>query len=273
MSSEDTQVGQFVHHDYFTADKEGARAFYCGLAGWTTQDMPMGDSVYTMLMRPGGGVGGLEQLDAGGHPHWVAYLRVSNVALTLATVESLGGTVTKAETPIGPGSSYAIFLDPWGAACGVYASAQDPGMGARAGNGEFSWGELAVPDIDAALDFYTTVFPSWEVAESSSMGQMGRYQLFRQKGAPKERHLGGILVPPPQAPAAYWIHYISVPDLSATMDAVKAAGGQVLFPPTSVGGADLITQCLDPFGGMFALHSSGPDEDDLETVVMKAAPA
>jgi uncharacterized protein len=221
-----------------------------------------------MLMRGESGVGGLEPLPEGGHPHWVAYVRVTNVALTLATAESKGGVVTKPETPIGPGSSYAIFKDPWGALCGVYASSDDPGMGGRAENGEFSWAELAVPDIDAALEFYMAVFPRWEVAEDVTMGEMGRYQLFHQKGAPKERHLGGVLVPPPQGPPAYWIHYLTVGDLEAAMEGIKAAGGQVLFPPTSVGGDDMITQCIDPWGGMFALHSRGPDEDDLDTVMM-----
>lgn len=54
------------------------------------------------------------------------------------------------------------------------------------------------------------------------------------------------------------------------MDAVRAGGGQVLFPPTSVGGGDRITQCLDPWGGMLALHARGPAEDDLDTVRVPA---
>lgn len=268
MSDADTQVGQFVHHDLNTPDLDASAAFYGAIAGWTTQEFPVGDGVYRMFLNEGAGVGGLEQLAEGGHPHWVGYVRVSNIDLTLATATGAGATIVIPKTPIKPGADYAAFRDPWGAVCGIATDVEDPGR-REFGNGEFSWAELATPDIDEALAFYLAVFPSWEAAEDVSMGPMGRYQLFKQKGAPEHKHLGGILVPPPGAPPTYWIHYITVADLAGTMAQIEEAGGKVLFPPTSVGGEDRITQCIDPQGTMFALHTSGPDPDDTETVLIE----
>ena len=41
---------------------------------------------------------------------------------------------------------------------------------------------------------------------------------------------------------------------TASVDAVKAHGGQVLHGPAEVPGGDWIAQCLDPQGAAFALH-------------------
>jgi predicted enzyme related to lactoylglutathione lyase len=55
-----------------------------------------------------------------------------------------------------------------------------------------------------------------------------------------------------------WLYYISVDDVTSAVAKVKELGGQVVNGPTEVPGGDLIAQCLDPQGALFALHSTAP---------------
>jgi hypothetical protein len=46
-----------------------------------------------------------------------------------------------------------------------------------------------------------------------------------------------------------------VDDVQRAIDAVKNGGGQVLVGPMEVPGGDLIAQCMDPEGAVFAVHA------------------
>jgi len=50
--------------------------------------------------------------------------------------------------------------------------------------------------------------------------------------------------------------FISIDDVTTAVEKVKELGGQVVNGPMEVPGGDLIAQCLDPQGVLFALHSS-----------------
>ena len=52
-----------------------------------------------------------------------------------------------------------------------------------------------------------------------------------------------------------WLYYVSVKDVNVTAEKVTELGGQVLNGPMEVPGGDLIAQCVDPQGALFALHS------------------
>jgi predicted enzyme related to lactoylglutathione lyase len=49
-----------------------------------------------------------------------------------------------------------------------------------------------------------------------------------------------------------------VPDVAAAVERVKEAGGQLLVGPMEVPGGDIIAQCMDPQGGVFAVHATVP---------------
>jgi hypothetical protein len=76
---------------------------------------------------------------------------------------------------------------------------------------------------------------------------------------------GGIMKPPPGAPAA-WMPYALVKDAKAAAAAATANGGKIVNGPMEVPGGDWIAQGMDPQGAMFAVHSLNP-------AASKAAPA
>lgn len=254
MATKDTQVGQVVWYDLFTPDTAASAEFYSALTGWQTQSMDMGSRTYSMFVDGEEGIGGLEPKDGPGPGHWIGYVRVRSLAETLEKVNALGGTTVKEPTSTSPTSAYAIFKDPQGAVCGLYADEHDPGRGERPDVGRFTWSELGADGSDAAREFYLAVF-NWELGEAMDMGPGGTYQLLRQGGG--DWHIGGIYDKPPHVPSASWAHYITVPEMGPALEQVKELGGTPLFLPQSVGGGDHIVQCMDPQGCVFALHSRG----------------
>ena len=80
---------------------------------------------------------------------------------------------------------------------------------------------------------------------------MGVYQMFgRGGGIPN----GGIMKPPPGAPAA-WMPYTLVKDAKAAAALATANGGKIVNGPMEVPGGDWIAQGMDPQGAMFSVHS------------------
>jgi len=85
------------------------------------------------------------------------------------------------------------------------------------------------------------------------MGEAGIYQLYGFDSVP----LGGMFNKPDEMPGPpMWLYYISIDDVTTAVEKVKELGGQVVNGPMEVPGGDLIAQCLDPQGVLFALHSS-----------------
>jgi hypothetical protein len=52
----------FVWYELMTSDVAAAKAFYAGVVGWTTEDMPMPGMTYTLLRMGASQVGGLMAL-------------------------------------------------------------------------------------------------------------------------------------------------------------------------------------------------------------------
>ena len=98
--------------------------------------------------------------------------------------------------------------------------------------------------------FYEALF-GWNKTEAMDMGERGIYQMYG-KG---EKTFGGMMTKPAEMPGPpAWLYYVTVADLDATVDQVKARGGQLLMGPMDVPGGDRIAQCMDPQGAAFALH-------------------
>jgi predicted enzyme related to lactoylglutathione lyase len=83
-------------------------------------------------------------------------------------------------------------------------------------------------------------------------GQSGN----RPAGAPEAMY-GGMYTTPPSPPMPpSWLYYIHVGSADAAAAMVESLGGQVLNGPMEVPGGGRIAQCMDPQGGMFAVHSA-----------------
>jgi predicted enzyme related to lactoylglutathione lyase len=256
MSSQ--KRGRFVWYDLMTDDPKAAQGFYGPLIGWETQEWEGGDMPYTMWTNKETPLGGVMELPeeakaAGAPPHWMAYVSVDNVEQTVAKVKEAGGSVLHEATEIPGAGSFAVLTDPQGAAFAIYTPADEDGQ-ESAGEGQigrFSWNELATTDYKGAFSFYSDLF-GWEPQEAMDMGPGGIYQIYGQGGTP----LGGMFNKPDEMPGPpMWLYYMSVEDVNDSVKKVAELGGQVLNGPMEVPGGDLIAQCVDPQGALFAIHS------------------
>jgi predicted enzyme related to lactoylglutathione lyase len=181
------------------------------------------------------------------------YVGTPNVDDTAMRVAQLKGRVLKQPEDIPGTGRFAVVQDPFGATFGLYTPKTAQPANDTPGIGDFSWFELYTPNPEGAWTFYQTLF-GWEKTSAMDMGEMGVYQMFgRGGGVPR----GGIMKPPPGAPAA-WMPYAMVPDAKASAATAQASGGKIVNGPMEVPGGDWIAQGMDPQGAMFSVHSLNP---------------
>lgn len=246
--------GQFIWYDLITTDIEGATRFYTEILGWGTQ-VWNGPPPYTMWENEGVPIGGVVRIGEGmgdGPPHWLAYVSVDDVDATVSRAVELGGKLHSGPKDIPGSGRYAILSDPQGASFAIYrASSSSTGAEVTPGCGQFSWHELTASDYRAALDFYQRIF-GWQPVSDFDMGAMGTYQMYGQDG----KTYGGMFNKTPEMPMSpNWLCYVMVDDVNRTAERVKELGGKVVMGPMEVPGGDMVAQCVDPQGAMFAIHA------------------
>jgi len=248
--------GQFAWYDLVTPDVAAATKFYPAVTGWGT--MPWADGAYTMWAannQPLGGIAPIsrEQSAQGIPPHWLAYVAVGDVDSSARTASALGGQVLHGPEDIPDVGRFAIIRDPQGGMVAIFRSsnASDGGWDGTPKSGHFSWHELMTTDIDGALRFYKGLF-GWDKIEETDMSPGERYLEYGLNG----KMFGGIYKRRPEhgdMPTS-WTFYVNVPDLDASVKAVKRQGGKVMMGPMEVPGGDRVAMCMDSQGASFALH-------------------
>ncbi|HEX6666130.1 MAG TPA: VOC family protein [Solirubrobacterales bacterium] len=115
-----------------------------------------------------------------------------------------------------------------------------------------SWVELGTPDMEATIGFYNALL-GWDIPEQPNSAQLGGYRRAKLRGM----DVAGVspLQSEEQPPA--WSTYISVANAAATVEAVKAAGGQVVFEPLDVVGLGTMAIFTDPTGAFFGIWEPG----------------
>lgn len=257
----DFPQGRFVWYDLVTTDPEAAEKFYGSVIGWTITPFDTGGGkpydMWTHGETPLGGVMELpeEARAAGAPPHWMAYVAVADAAASTARAQELGASVHVPPTDIPTVGTFSVIADPQGATIALFTPAEAPdGPGEMGPVGHFSWHELATDDWQAAWAFYEDLF-GWKKFDAMDMGEAGTYQLFGGQFP-----IGGMFNRPKEMPVNCWLYYVHIADIDETVAKVKAAGGQVVNGPMEVPGGGKVAQCIDPQGGMFALHMEGPDQ-------------
>lgn len=255
----DKAHGRFVWFDLMTSDPAAAVDFYKDIIGWGTTRWDGGGTgidyeMWTVGETPIGGVMTLPEdaAAAGAPPSWLNYIAAEDVDETARRVGQLGGRILKPAMDIPTVGRFAVAADPLGAVFAIFTAADDaPGHDGDPKPGEFSWHELTTTDYEAAFRFYSELF-GWEKMDEMDMGPAGIYLIYGRKG----RQLGGMFNKTPDMPMPpMWVEYVMVDDVNAAAEKVKARGGQILNGPMEVPGGDLIAQCMDPQGAMFAIHS------------------
>jgi uncharacterized protein len=120
------QFGEFCWNELMTADTKKAKDFYTALFGWTTQEHDMGGMIYTIFMSGDKSLGGMMQTPKEKigkvPPHWMSYICVENVEMTLEKAKSLGASVMVPVTNVAEMGRFAIVTDPTGAAIAFWQS-------------------------------------------------------------------------------------------------------------------------------------------------------
>ena len=221
----------------FQLDPRAATDFYGPLFGWSFEDAAVG-----FTARLGGRrVAGIGQAPSAGQVGWLTYVRVDDVADTLARVENAGGACIAG--PAGFGAAKALLSDVTGVPFGVLS-----GESAEVVDAPDSWGmsSLHTPDIDRAAAFYRDVF-GWELTAIAE-GGFAEWRLADRRVAivtPTD----GTAVPP------HWSINFAVSDADATAQQALRLGGRLLMEPMDTPGFRNAV-ISDPQGGVFAVSAS-----------------
>lgn len=116
----------FAHVELNTDALDQSKQFYSTVFSWKLQDMPQVG--YTMIDVGKGGVGGgMQKKPMPQAPTaWLPYVTVDDVAATLNKARQAGGQVVQDKLSIGDMGFIGVFVDPAGAALGVWQAAAKP---------------------------------------------------------------------------------------------------------------------------------------------------
>lgn len=115
--------------------------------------------------------------------------------------------------------------------------------------GTIQWVDLTVADADTLREFYGEV-AGWKV-EPVDMGGYEDYSMLDANGTPAAGicHARGSNANLP----AQWLIYITVPDLSASLENCTRRGGEIISGPTELGEHGAYAVIRDPAGAVAAL--------------------
>ncbi len=241
--------------DVMVPNRDAAKNFYGALFGWTFEDMPDPESanvVYTNCSSNGHLVCGLMELSAemqaGGMPAvWSTYIDTADADETASRVTGAGGTVMMPVMDVFDIGRMAMFLDPTGAAFGVWQAKIHMGAGLVNEPYGFCWNELDTRDTAAASSFYDTVF-GWK-----SQALEGPMDYFEWKLG--DATVGGMMPMPEGMPAAvpnFWLTYFAVADCDVSVAQITELGGGLAMGPMDIP-AGRFAVVHDPAGATFAV--------------------
>ena len=243
-------------------DVQAALDFYGPVFGWefagpgaTPGDPPGQYFVGRLRGRDVAGVG--SQSDPAQPPSWVTYVRVDDVAETIAKAKSAGGKMLGGPIDAPPAGRLAVLADPSGAVvCAWEAGTRE---GAQLVNEPSAWAmsTLHTADTHQAEEFYGAVF-GWEP------GAFGPISLWRLPGyvggeprQPVPRDVVGVMAPitpsangaapPPRWSVDFWID-----DADAAAARAASLGGMVIVPAHDTPGFRS-SVIADPQGAVFSI--------------------
>lgn len=109
----------FAHIELNTDDLTKAKKFYKSVFDWKLNDMP--GVPYTMIDVGKGTGGGMQTKPMAEAPtSWLPYVEVASVKGSLAKATKAGARVVLDYMQIGQNGAIGVFLDPTGAALGVW---------------------------------------------------------------------------------------------------------------------------------------------------------
>jgi predicted enzyme related to lactoylglutathione lyase len=235
-----------------TGDADAAAAFYGELMGWTTTAPGQVEETggYRMFQQDGRHVAGLMgHMEEGQPTAWATYISVADADETADRVRAAGGQVVVEPMDVMDIGRMAFFVDPTGAAFGIWQPKSFIGAELVNQPNSLCWNELLTRDADRAKAFYTAVFP-WSPGQAGFEGAPESYVVWQVDGRP----VGGMMqmtgdAVPAEVPP-HWGVCFAVADCDAIVAKTQELGGTLLSGPwdTPIG---RIAVLLDPQGASF----------------------
>ena len=112
-------------------------------------------------------------------------------------------------------------------------------------HGMFSWCELMAKDIDAAKNFYSSLF-GWKLEEMSMPGMTYTVVKCGDNG------IGGMMQTPKGAEQCppMWTCYVTVDDVDLTAKTAQEMGAKIMVGPQDIPGVGRFCLIRDPQGAM-----------------------
>jgi predicted enzyme related to lactoylglutathione lyase len=242
------EPGTFSWADLGTDDPEAAKAFYVGLFGWQTEDVPMGGSgPYTMCSLADGVVCAIYGREpSAGPPAWLSYVTVADAGATVDAARAAGAASAQDPFDVFDAGRMAVVEDPTGAHFAVWQAGTSIGATLVNVPGALCLNQLNTSDPERAAAFYTEVL-GWRM-EQVGTEPMPYWGIWTGAGGLN----GGMMALQPGAPASHWLVYFATDDIDATAARTTDLGGRVLLAPMAVPGGRIAVG-IDPTGATFGL--------------------
>jgi hypothetical protein len=236
--------------DYSASDLDAAKTFYAAVLGWDyTEGKPEFGGYLNARTKGLLAAGIMPKMEASQPSVWMTYFATDDAAATVEAITGAGGSVIAGPHPVGSLGTMVVALDQQGVAFGAWQAADHTGVQIYNEPGALVWNEAAMPDPDAAKQFYSTVFGF----RFDAIEGMDDYATFAIGEAP----LGGLGGHSPGSPQG-WMVCFSVASADDAAAAVESGGGKVQTAPmdTPYGRFAVVA---DPWGASFEVMQATAD--------------
>jgi predicted enzyme related to lactoylglutathione lyase len=250
-ASTETHPGKLIWADLFTSNPDAATKFYCGLFGWTSQEIGQKGGEYTIFSNNGAPVAGLSPHSAGKENYpskWIGYVSVADIKVSTDLVEKNGGKVHAHPKNFPDRGFQSIVTDGEGVALGLLQSTSGDAPDDETAPGAWNWFELYAKDPVASSNFFHTAL-SYDVAPESRGGRKSEFVLSSGGSS----RAGIAPLPDGENVTSSWLGVIRVADIDQTLAKVAGLGGTVLVPPNAVEFGSRFAIVSDPTGGAIGL--------------------
>jgi uncharacterized protein len=250
-ASAEQHPGKLIWADLFTSNPDAASKFYCGLLGWTSQEIGQKGSEYTIFSNNGVPVAGLSPHSAGKEDHpskWIGYVSVADIKTSAYLVERNGGKVHAQPKKFPHRGFQAIITDGEGVAIGLLQSSSCDAPDDETVPGGWNWFELYAKDPVASSNFFHTAL-YYDVTSETRGGRKSEFVL--SSGGTSRAGIAPL--PDGENVTSSWLGIIRVTDIDQTLAKVAGLGGEILVPPHGVEFGSRFAIVSDPTGGAIGL--------------------
>jgi predicted enzyme related to lactoylglutathione lyase len=188
-----------------------------------------------------------QQSEAGVPPMWNSYVAVESADAAADRARELGATVHAGPFDVMDAGRMAVVQDPQGAFFMVWQAGRHFGAELVNAPGALAWNELATPDVDAAIAFYSALF-GWTVGPFEGATE-GPYFSIRNGEASN----GGMRPLEPGVPP-HWLAYFGTEDVEAALAKVEELGGSRHVGPLDIG-VGTVGVAQDAQGATFGIYA------------------